>query len=51
LTILGFGRWVGENMKNSTIDKNILDQVTCFDTFNCNWLWYLVDAVAMLLVM
>ena len=36
-------------MKNSTIDKKFLNQVTCIDIFNCNWLWYLVDAVAMLL--
>ena len=36
-------------MKNSTIDKIFLNQVTCIDIFNCNWLWYLVDAVAMLL--
>jgi hypothetical protein len=42
---------VGKNMKNSTtgIDEEILNQVTCFDTFNCNWLWYtMVDAVEML---
>ena len=37
-------------MKNSTIDKIFLNQVTCIDIFNCNWLWYLVDAVEMLLV-
>jgi hypothetical protein len=40
---------VGKNMKNSTIDKKFLNQVTCIDIFNCNWLWYLVDAVEMLL--
>jgi len=39
---------VGKKKKNSTIDKKFLDQVTCIDIFNCNWLWYLVDAVAML---
>ena len=37
-------------MKISTFDKKFLDQVTtCIDIFNCNWLWYLVDAVEMLL--
>jgi hypothetical protein len=41
---------VGKNMKNSTIDKKFLNQVTCIDIFNCNWLWYLDDAVAILLV-
>ena len=39
---------VERNMKISTIDTKFLDQVTCFDIFNCVWLWYLVDAVEML---
>jgi hypothetical protein len=46
LTILGFGQCGGKNMKNLTIDEKILDQMTCFDSFNCNWLWYLVDAAS-----
>ena len=41
-------RWE-KKKKNSTFDKKFLDQVTCIDIFNCNWLWYLVDAVEMLL--
>jgi hypothetical protein len=42
--------WQGKaNKKISTIDKKCLNQVTCFDIFNCNWLWYLVHAVELLL--
>jgi len=35
LIILGFGRGGGNKLNISTIDKKILDQVTCFDIFNC----------------
>ena len=42
---LGFGRCGRKNLKISTLDKKFLDQVTCLDTFMCNWGWYLVDAV------
>jgi hypothetical protein len=34
LTILVFGS--GKNMRNSTIDKRFLKEVTCFDNFKCN---------------